>query len=60
MQLSKAKAHWPLVAWTELRNEVEETITRLGTEKLRSQLEMRKLRGKIDWQGDLDEMRRDK
>ncbi len=28
--------------------------------RLRQQAEIRKLRGKITWQGDLDEMRRDK
>ena len=37
-------------------------VVELGLQKiiqLKRQEELRRLRGKIDWQGDLDEMRRD-
>ena len=39
------------------RETVEEALRRLN--QLEAQLEIRKLRGKINWIGDLDEMRRD-
>ncbi len=59
MLLSKALTRWPVVVWDDLKLTVENSLKVANEERLAHQAELRNLRGKIDWQGDLEKMRLD-
>lgn len=56
MTLKKAMDRWRAVPWSRLNEEVEKTTTAL---RIQGQTEIRKLRGKVRWEGDLEQMRLD-
>lgn len=59
MVLTKAMAKWPVVSWNLLKNAVDESIETFKAESLLRQTEAKKLRGKVKWEGDLEQMRLD-
>lgn len=59
MNLSQARARWPLVDWSGLREEVEKSLVRSTNKRLEAQAKTRDLRGKVHWEGNLEEMRLD-
>ena len=59
MVLSKAVTKWPVVAWSQLKQTVDNSIERIDEIRLSRQAEIKKLRGKVKWEGDLEQMRLD-
>lgn len=56
MNLRKATERWLPVPWNQLKDEVDKKATAL---RLQKQGEIRNLKGKFHWEGDLDQMRLD-
>lgn len=57
--LTKAKTKWRGVNWSELKPEVDRVMKAAANQRLKKQGEIRKLRGKLRWEGDLEAMRID-
>lgn len=60
MILSKAVKKWPVASWDQLKQAVDDSIQKTESFRLSRQAEIaKKLRGKVKWEGDLEQMRLD-
>lgn len=59
MMLSKALTKWPVVVWDQLKEAIDNSLERSGGFRLSQQPEIKELRGKVMWEGDLEQMRLD-
>ena len=57
--LSKALTKWPVVVWDQLKEAIDNSLERSGGFRLSQQPEIKELRGKVMWEGDLEQMRLD-
>ncbi len=59
MTLSKAVTKWPVVLWNALKQSVDGSIEKVGAVRLSRQTGVKKLKGRVKWEGDLEQMRLD-